>query len=166
MFPKRGAIAIVITALSLVLLLSFKAPDTTTVGSVVVPDPSSPATATGHVSGDTSANQTADPSTTGTASSSQTVNGSLVSTRFGDVEVQITVSNGAITDVTAVALPSGGRSGQISRYVEPILASEALQAQSSAIDIISGATYTSRAYAQSLQSALDQAGIATVAVNG
>lgn len=166
MFPKRGAMALVVTALALILLLSFKTPDAaTTLGSVVSPDTSASTPAAGSVSGDTSAGQTAEPSTTGTGSS-QTVAGSLVSTRFGDVEVQITVSNGTITDVAAVALPIGGRSGQISRYVAPILSSEALQAQSAAIDIVSGATYTSRAYARSLQSALDQAGIATVAVNG
>jgi len=59
----------------------------------------------------------------------------------------------------ALELPSGGRSSQISRFVEPILRSEALQAQSANIDGVSGATYTSTAYAQSLQSALDSAGI-------
>lgn len=90
--------------------------------------------------------------------------GSLVSTRYGDVEVQITVANGQITAVEAVALPSGGRSGQISASVEPILASEALAAQSANIDTVSGATYTSQGYAQSLQAALDQAGIASVQV--
>ena len=50
------------------------------------------------------------------------------------------------------------RSEAISQYVEPLLRSEALQAQSAQIDLVSGATYTSDAYARSLQSALDQAG--------
>jgi uncharacterized protein with FMN-binding domain len=85
---------------------------------------------------------------------------------YGTVEVQITVSNGKITDIQAVSLPTRGRSGEISNYVAPILASEALKAQSANIDIVSGATYTSEAYAQSLQSALDQAGIATTQVTG
>ncbi len=73
--------------------------------------------------------------------------------------MQVTISNGQITSVSALQLPTGGRSGQISNYVEPILSSEALTAQSANIDIVSGATYTSEAYAQSLQSALDQAAV-------
>jgi uncharacterized protein with FMN-binding domain len=91
------------------------------------------------------------------ATGTETVTGAIVSSRYGDTEVQITFSNGKITAVTALELPTGGRSGQISSYVGPILSSEALTAQSANIDIVSGATYTSEAYAQSLQSALDQA---------
>ena len=68
--------------------------------------------------------------------------------------------------IEAVELPTGGRSGEISAYAEPILASEALTAQSANIDIVSGATYTSEAYTRSLQSALDQAGIASTSTNG
>ena len=67
------------------------------------------------------------------------------------------MDQGIITDVQALQLPDGDRrSLQISREVEPMLAEEALAAQSPRIDTVSGATYTSRAYAQSLQSALDQ----------
>ena len=96
------------------------------------------------------------------AAGTSTVTGSVVSTRYGDVEVSITIANGKVASVQAVELPSGGRSGRISDYAGPILSSEALQAQSAQIDIVSGATYTSQAYAQSLQSALDQAGIAAI----
>jgi uncharacterized protein with FMN-binding domain len=91
----------------------------------------------------------------GTASG--TLTGSLVRTRYGDVQVQITLKNGKITAVTALQLPSGGRSGYISQAVEPILHDETLQVQSAQIDLVSGATYTSTGYAQSLQAALDQA---------
>ena len=81
-----------------------------------------------------------------------------MSTRYGDVQVQVTISGGAITDVTALQLPSGdGHSSRISEAVEPMLRSEALQAQSASIDLVSGATYTSTAYRESLQSALDAA---------
>ena len=97
------------------------------------------------------------------ASGSETLTGSIVASRYGNTEVQVTISNGKITAVTALELPTHGRSGQISSYVEPILSSEALTAQSARIDIVSGATYTSEAYAQSLQSALDQAAISTQA---
>ncbi len=101
-----------------------------------------------------------------TAATATTITGSTVSTRYGDVAVEVTVASGKITAVEAVSLPSGGRSGQISAYAAPVLASEALTAQSASIDIVSGATYTSQAYAQSLQSALDQAAISPTAVNG
>jgi uncharacterized protein with FMN-binding domain len=69
------------------------------------------------------------------------------------------VASGKVADVVALQLPTGRRSGQISSYAAPILHDEALQAQSASIDTVSGATYTSDAYAQSLQAALDQAGL-------
>jgi uncharacterized protein with FMN-binding domain len=87
--------------------------------------------------------------------------GQDITTRFGDVQVQITVSNGHITDVQAPLLPfDRARSAEISQAAGPILHDEALQAVSAKtaqIDIVSGATYTSDAYVQSLQSAIDQA---------
>jgi uncharacterized protein with FMN-binding domain len=166
MFPKRGAIALVITALAVVLLLTFKTSDSAPVvgaasGTIVESSPVAGAAAASPPSGPVPSAPTSDG-----ADPAKTVTGSLVQTRYGDVEVQITVSGGELTDVEAVALPTGGRSGQISNYVAPILASEALQAQSASIDVITGATYTSTAYAKSLQSALDQAGIAALQVNG
>lgn len=169
MFPKRGAIALVTTVLALVLLLSFKTPDPATslggatdgaaavAGATASPTPGTGTSSTTPDSG-TTPTVTASPAPT----AATTVTGATVPTRFGDVAVQITVEGGRIIDVQAVALPTRGRSGEISDYVAPILASEALQAQSANIDIISGATYTSLAYAKSLQSALDQAGIAAV----
>ncbi|HZK73743.1 MAG TPA: FMN-binding protein [Clostridia bacterium] len=87
--------------------------------------------------------------------------GQDITTRFGDVQVEITVSNGHITDVQAPLLPSDrARSVEISQAAGPILRDEALQAvsaKSAQIDTVSGATYTSDAYVQSLQSAIDQA---------
>ncbi|HEY2702482.1 MAG TPA: FMN-binding protein [Candidatus Dormibacteraeota bacterium] len=76
---------------------------------------------------------------------------------FGDVQVQLVISGGRITDVRAVQMPTHARSGQISSSAGPQLRSEVLQAQSARIDTVSGATYTSQAYAQSAQAALDQA---------
>ncbi len=70
----------------------------------------------------------------------------------------MTIAGGKIADITALQLPfDRQRSAEISQIVEPMLRSEALTAQSAQIDLVSGATYTSDAYAQSLQSALDQA---------
>jgi uncharacterized protein with FMN-binding domain len=83
--------------------------------------------------------------------------GSTIQTPFGNVQVQVTLENGRITDVQTLQLPSGGHSSQLSRYAAPQLRSEVLQAQSAQVDSVSGATYTSQAYQQSLQAALDQA---------
>lgn len=88
-----------------------------------------------------------------------TFTGTTVSTRFGNVQVQVTISGGALTDVTALHLTDhDGRSVSISNRAAPILKDEVLQAQSASVSMVSGATYTSAAYLQSLQAALDQAG--------
>ena len=95
----------------------------------------------------------------GRSTASGTFTGQDISMPYGDVQVQITVKNGRITAVTPLVMPQGGHSGRIASYAAPILQSEALQAQSANINIVSGATYTSEAYAMSLQSALDVAKI-------
>jgi len=88
----------------------------------------------------------------------QVITGQTVRTRYGLVQVEVTLSSDGISDVQALQLPfDRSYSARISRYVAPILREEALRAQHSGIDLISGATYTSTAYAMSLQSALDQA---------
>ncbi|WP_394552911.1 FMN-binding protein [Agromyces sp. MMS24-JH15] len=93
------------------------------------------------------------------ASSDGVFAGATVSTRFGDVQVQVTISGGAITDVTALRLTDhDGRSVSISNRAAPILRDEVLQAQAASVSLVSGATYTSAAYLQSLQAALDEAG--------
>ena len=89
---------------------------------------------------------------------SGTFTGSDVPNRFGDVQVKIVVSNGHLTDVQAVQLPlDRARSAYISQVAGPILRSEVIRAQSARIDVVSGATYTSESYAQSAESALQQA---------
>src|SRR6478736_3364791 len=87
-----------------------------------------------------------------------TGDGPVVDTRYGPVQVEVVVAGGKISDVVALQLPTGRRSGQISQVAAPILHDEALQAQSAKIDLVSGATYTSDAYTQSLQAAIDTAG--------
>lgn len=90
--------------------------------------------------------------------SSGTFTGQDVPNRFGDVQVQVTVANGRITDIKALQLPSDrARSAYISQVAGPLLRNEGLRAQSARIDIVSGATYTSESYAQSMESALQQA---------
>jgi uncharacterized protein with FMN-binding domain len=84
--------------------------------------------------------------------------GATVDTIWGPVQVEIAVSGATVLDVEALQLPSDrSRSARISQYAAPILRTEAIQAQSARVDIVSGATYTSRAYAQSLDSALKRA---------
>ncbi len=77
---------------------------------------------------------------------------------FGPVQVEITIENGKLVDVQALQYPTEHRrSARISDMSLPILRSEAIAAQSASIDTVSGATYTSASYAESLQSALDLA---------
>ena len=74
------------------------------------------------------------------------------------MQVQVTVAGGQISDVQVVDYPDGnGRDRQINQNAIPQLVSETVRAQSAQIDMVSGATYTSRGYVTSLQSALDQA---------
>jgi len=77
---------------------------------------------------------------------------------YGDVQVQVIVSGGRITDVKALQYPTDRpQSAYISSVAIPYLHDEVLKAQSAQIDIISGATFTSESYAQSVQSALARA---------
>lgn len=94
------------------------------------------------------------------AAASKTYAGSVVQTRFGPVQVQITVKAGAITDVSALQLTNdSGKSIQISNRAAPALRSEVLSAQSAKVKTISGATVTSGAYLVSLQAAIDAANL-------
>lgn len=104
---------------------------------------------------------TADSGTSGsTGTTSGTFVGDAVSTRYGDVQVQITVTDGVITSAEAVSYPYRDRHDQqINDYAIPILQDETVQANSADIAMVSGATVTSRGYVQSLQSAIDQAGL-------
>ncbi|MFJ6536141.1 FMN-binding protein [Paenarthrobacter sp. NPDC091711] len=87
-----------------------------------------------------------------------TYDGASVQTRFGTVQVQVTIQDGKITEVTPLQLTDAERkSAQISSRAAPVLRSEVLQAQSAKVQTIGGATVTSDAYLTSLQAALDAA---------
>jgi uncharacterized protein with FMN-binding domain len=93
-------------------------------------------------------------------SSTKTVTGSVAQTQWGPVQVQLQVRSGTITAVKVLQYPSGNsRDVEIANYALPILIKETTQSQSAQVDMVSGATYTSEGYVQSLQSALDQAGL-------
>ena len=162
---KRAVLAIVSTVASLVLLLSFKA-------HTIAGSPAPPAA----VSNSDTASGTADPGGSGagdgppsgpsrsggsrSTAAAKTYTGATAMTRFGPVQVRITVNDQRVTDVTAVTYPTANpRDAQINAYAIPALNAEASSASSARIDMISGATYTSQGYITSLQSALDQAGL-------
>ncbi|MBC7441542.1 MAG: FMN-binding protein [Ramlibacter sp.] len=87
-----------------------------------------------------------------------TFDGAVVQTRFGNVQVSVAIDNGTITEVTALHLTDHDpRSVMISNQAAPILRSEVLTAQSAQVQNVSGATYTTAGYLQSMQAALDAA---------
>jgi len=147
----RAFAAIVTTVTGLVLLLSFKS------------HTGSPGTAAAAIAPHNTAHpspSTRTKTSTPKATTSRTVTGATVQTRYGPVQVQVTLRGSRITEVSAVQLPQqSGRDIEIDNFAVPVLHDEALSAQSAHIDTVSGATYTSEGYIQSLQSALDSAGI-------
>jgi uncharacterized protein with FMN-binding domain len=85
--------------------------------------------------------------------------GQNVNAFFGIVQVKAVIQGGKITDVQFVNYPHDRRTSVfINSQAIPWLTQEAIQAQSAQVDIISGATLTSRAFIESLQSALNEAG--------
>lgn len=95
---------------------------------------------------------------TGAANGVTTVNGTSADTRYGPVQVRITIRAQRLVAVTALVYPSSeGRDREISSFALPRLGQEAIAAQSAQIDTVSGATFTSDGYRRSLQAALDAA---------
>jgi len=96
----------------------------------------------------------------GSSTGGKTYAGSVAQTRWGPVQVSITVSGGKITDVVVPTYPNNnGRDIEINSQALPILREETLAKQSADIDAVSGATVTSDGYKESLQSALDAANL-------
>jgi len=171
---KKIVYAILTTLSGLVLIFSYR-----TSLEVVTPTVADPTTSTttGTGSGTTSGSGTSGSTSSGTTSSGSTSSsgtgsaatstsgltdgtytGASTTTRYGPVQVQVTVTSGQIADVQVINYPnSNGRDKQINQSAIPRLVSETVQAQSAKIDMVSGATYTSHGYITSLQSAIDQA---------
>jgi uncharacterized protein with FMN-binding domain len=106
------------------------------------------------------AQPTSTPTASGTAGTFKdgSFTGISADASWGNVQVQVTVANGRITDVSFLTYPNHrNRSVAINDNAMPILIQEAISAQSSQVDIVSGATDTSEAFIQSLDSALQQA---------
>ncbi len=155
---RRAPVAVVVTVAGVAWILGYKVtPHTLGIAAAGTGPPSAPAEQASPGAGSTGPTPSPPP-TLNTAAVSGTFTGSDFPNRFGDVHVKIVVSNGHVTDVQAVQLPvDRARSAYISQVSGPILRSEVIQAQSAHIDIVSGATYTSESYAQSAESALQQA---------
>jgi uncharacterized protein with FMN-binding domain len=160
---KRIALAIAGTAAGLAALLSFKS-HAPLAGRGALPGASLPGTApstsapsTSAPSRSRSAPSTSAPSTSG---ATRTIAGQAIQTQYGVVQVQVVVSGNKIKNVSFLQLTAyDPRSQEINSAAAPILLQQTLAAQSSQIDGVSGASYTSQGYVQSLQSALDQAGL-------
>jgi uncharacterized protein with FMN-binding domain len=130
---------------------------------VVAFHPHAATTATAATAATTTSASSSATSASGTSSASGsgsgTATGDAISTRYGNAQVRVTVKNGKIVSIEALQLQSNDpHSQQISSSAAPILQQEALTAQTAAVDAVSGATYTSASYTQSLQSALDKLG--------
>jgi uncharacterized protein with FMN-binding domain len=118
----------------------------------------SSASAAGGTTTGTSGSSSATSSGTKTTTTAATYDGTAVQTRFGTVQVRVTIQGGKITEVTALQLTDAERkSAQISSRAAPVLRAEVLQAQSADVQTVGGATVTSDAYLTSLQAALDAA---------
>ncbi|MFI6487265.1 FMN-binding protein [Streptomyces sp. NPDC050564] len=142
---RRVMLATAATVSGIVLLLSLK------------PSSDPAAAAAGAAPQQTAAGQESPQGGSAQQTGTQTVTGDVVKTQYGPVQVELTMSGGRITKADAVQAPKGGTSDQKTALAVPKLNEEAVAAQSADIDAVSGATYTSGGYKQSLQSALDKA---------
>lgn len=166
---KRLILSVTGTIAGLIALLSFKSQAHPITGTAALPSAalggqssSSPAPSSSAATAVPSSGTapTAGATTAPTGVTTRTYLGSSVTTRYGVVQVKITVRDAKITDVSFAQLTAfDGRSQQINSDAAPRLLQETLSAQSAKVDTISGASYTSDGYRQSLQSALDKAGI-------
>ena len=152
---RRAIVATAGSVVGLVALLSYKSSGAGTPTRVALP-PAGP-TAT------TTPTSTAPPPAVGTppstaAGGTRTVTGSDVSYRYGNIEIRVTFTGTQIAGITVpIESATDSRSELINSQAIPILTKEALAAQSLNFDVVSGATFTSDAFAQALQSALNKA---------
>ena len=164
--PIRAAVTLAATAIGVVLLFSFRTPPaapiatlapSSTSSSSSVPSPTATPSAA-PPSGGASPTATPTPKPTASGLKSGSFTGQTYANPYGNVQVQVVISGGKITDVKTIQYPNGHQQSVfINSQALPLLREEVLQAQSAKINIIGGATFTSEGYAQSVQSALDLA---------
>ena len=168
---RRIVLWLASTVTIVVLLFGYHTSTNKTSAAAVTSSASSTATSSSSVPSSSSSSSSSSPTSSSSTSSStsssssgsteaRTYTGSVAQTRWGPVQVQITVQGDKITKVTVLQQPNGNhKDAEINSYALPILVQDTLTAQSAQIDMVSGATVTSDGYITSLQSALDQAGI-------
>jgi uncharacterized protein with FMN-binding domain len=155
---RRIVIWLASTITVLVLLFGYHTSTNKTSSASVVS--SSPTTSSGSKPSSPPSGTTSSGSNGGSSAKITTYTGSVAQTRWGPVQVKIAVQGAKITKVTILQQPSGNsRDAEINSRALPILINESLSAQNANIDMVSGATVTSAGYVQSLQAALDEAGI-------
>ena len=163
---RRAVIVLGSTAAGLAALLSFKTHSVAAADPAPsAPAPSATTSQAAPSSSGSAAKASATPkagtttqASTATQAANRTVTGTVASTQYGPMQVQVTLAGTKITKVTVLQrTDDGSESDQIDATAIPTLTSETLAAQSAHIDAVSGASYTSSGYIQSLQSALDKA---------
>jgi uncharacterized protein with FMN-binding domain len=158
---RRITLMITSTLAAVIMLFSYRTSTSGTAGATADATAAPPGVVTGAAPtpGAKASRPGSHPRTkTPAKPSSITVNGPTEQTRYGPVQVQVTISGKRITGVKTLQHPSGDdRSIQIANDALPQLRAETLTAQSAQIDSVGGATYTSEGYQQSLQGALDLA---------
>ena len=168
---RRIVLWLASTVTIVVLLFGYHTSTNKTSAAAVTSSASSTATTSSSEPSSSSSSSSSSPTSSSSTSSStsssssgsteaRTYTGSVAQTRWGPVQVQITVQGDKITKVTVLQQPNGNhKDAEINSYALPILVQDTLTAQSAQIDMVSSATVTSDGYITSLQSALDQAGI-------
>ena len=156
---RRIVLWLASTATIVVLLFGYHTSTDKTTSAVGTSSAPSSSSSSSPSSGDSTASGSAPPNTTSGTTTTKTYTGDVAQTRWGPVQVQITVRNNKITKVTVLQQPNGNpRDIEINDQALPILIEDTISAQSANIDMVSGATVTSDGYLRSLQAALDQAG--------
>ena len=167
---RRIVLWVMSTLTMLVLLFSYhtsQGAGSSSVSSAIQQLNQTPSSSSSGTSGSSTSGSSTSGSGSGSSGSSgsssgttkaKTFTGDTVMTQYGPVQVKITVSSGKITTAEVLQVPwSNGQDQMINSNAVPILNQEAVDAQSSSIDMVSGATFTSQGYIGSLQSAIDQA---------
>jgi uncharacterized protein with FMN-binding domain len=147
------------TVSTVVLLFGYRTSTSTTLPAGVEAAGSTPGTTPSTITPPTTTPSTTTRTTTSTYTGM--VTGTTADTRWGPVQVRATLAAGRITAVDVVQYPTANHKDQeINADAIPTLVQETLEVQSADIDVVSGATVTSDGYLESLQSVLDQAGVA------
>jgi uncharacterized protein with FMN-binding domain len=155
----KSIAALALTGAGSALVLGFRTSD----GAAITPatrtgsGTAGNATTTGSGSGSGPTSTAGGGSTTTASYHDGTWTGSAISEPWGPFQVQVVISGGKITNVSVVESPSDRHSSRINNQAVPMLTQATLADQGSSVDMVSGATWTSDSYANSLQSALDQA---------